>query len=802
METFVKDVSYAIRGLLKHPGFTAVAVLTLALGLGANSAIFSFVNGVLLHPFPFPASDRLIVLSEKNPEKIIPPVVSPRNLEEWDRQTQTIEQFGAWRDWHFRLTTSEGTTGIASAICSPGLFRVLGITPLRGRLFDTEDNQVGHDHVIMISSGYWKSHFGGDEKIIGQTLSLDKEAFTIIGVLPSSLEALDLGRWDIWAPLTVDPDQFLDRSVRNRRVYARLKPGVSPAQAEAEMKAIASRLAQQYPKENAGWTVSLKTLYDEEVGDLRKPFVLFAFTVGVVLLIACTNVATLMLARSESRRREFALRAALGASRIRLLRQLLTESVLLSLVGGAAGLVLAFWLIDLFIAILPRNLPQPEHIKLDNTVLAFTFALSIIAGVIFGLVPGLQSSRFNLVEDLKEGRGIFHRGGGLRLRGTLVVSQIALALMLLFMAGLLGQTFFRLITVRPGYNPENVLMAQVFVPIEKYKGRERVTAVYSQIANEIRGIPGVISAGQTTSGPNFGGSESVDLLAEGASPPASGIYPQAAYFNTGPNYFRTMEIPLLEGRDFNEKDNGAEPPVAIINEALARHFWPNQSAVGKRLVDVKGKESIEVVGVAGDVKRFGLGEQIRPEIYFPYTQRPRWATFFMVRTTADPGAVFATLKKRVLNVDPELIVSGTSTMEQRIGKALREPRFNLILLGMFAGTALMLAAIGVYGVMSFVVAQQTKEIGIRTALGAKRRDILKLIVGRGMILALIGTGIGAVSTVATTRFLTGLLFGVTPADPFTFVFVAVLLSFVVALACYFPARRALKVDPLVALRSE
>ncbi len=802
METFIKDVKYAIRGLIKHPSFTAVAVMTLALGLGANTAIFSFVSGVLLRPLPFPASDRLIVISEKNPEKNIPPVVSPRNLEDWERQSSTIEEFGAWRDWHFSLTTPEGTTGTASAICSPGLFRVLGITPQRGRLFAAEENQIGRDHVIMISDRYWQNHFASDEKVIGQTLTLDKEPFTIIGVLPSSLDALDLGSWDIWAPLTVDPDQFLGRGARNRRAYARLKPGVSLSQAEAEMKTIAARLQQQYPEANAGWTVALTTLHENEVGDLRKPLLLFMFTVGLVLLIACANVAMLMLARAESRRKEFALRVALGAGRFQLLRQLMTESALLSLAGGAAGLMLAVWLIDLFIAILPGSVPQAEHVKLNGPVLIFTLALSIITGILFGLAPGLQSSNINLVEELKEGRGLFRQRGGQRLRAALVISQVALALVLLVMAGLLGQTFIRLIALKPGYDPENVLTAQVSVPLQKYKGRERVATLYGQITNEIKTIPGVVSVGATTSGPHFGGSESIDVLAEGAQPPPSGVYPQAAYFNTGPNYFHTMGIPLVEGRDFTNGDDAAASPVAIINQTLARRLWPGQTALGKRLIDIRERAVLDVVGIAGDVKRFGLGEEVRPEVYFPYSQRPRWAIFFLLRTGADSGAVAAALKQRISSTDPELIVSGISTMDQRIGRALKRPRFNLVLLGIFAGTALMLAGIGVYGVMSFLVARQTKEIGIRTALGAKRRDIFKLVVGRGMILAVVGILIGAGSALATTRLLSGLLYGVSGADPLTFVLVAIVLALVVLLACYFPARRALRVDPLVALRSE
>lgn len=802
MENFLKDVRYAIRTLLKHPGFTAVAVATLAIGLGANTAIFTFFNGVLLQPLPFPDADRLLVLSEKNPAKNIPAVASPRNLEDWEKQSQTIEQFGSWRDWHFRVTTSEGTAGIASAICSPSLFRVLQLQPVRGRLFLPEENQPGRDHVVLISSSYWKSRFGADENIIGQTMILDKEPFTIVGVLPPELEALNLGSWVVWAPLTVDPDQFLDRQARNRRVYARLKPGVTIAQAQTEMTTIANRLAAQYPKENGGWTISIVKLQDDEVGDLRRPLFIFMITVALVLLIACTNVANLLLARAASRRKEFAVRVALGAGRPQLLRQLLTETILLSLIGAGAGIVLAIWLKDLFIAISPIALPRAEQIKLDGNVLGFAFGLSVVTGILFGLAPALQSSRVNLVHELKDSPGLFRARGTPRLRAVLVVTQIALALLLLVGAGLLGQTFLRMLKLRPGYDPENLVMTQIFVPDEKYKSREQVSGLYRQVNEEIQKVPGVVSVGATSGGPNFGGSESLDVFAEGASAPPSGIYPQAFYFNVGPNYFHTMGVPFIAGRDFANGDSGNAPPVAIVNDTLAHRFWPNESAVGKRLTLIKSKSVMEIVGVVGDVKRFGLGEQVQPEVYFPHAQRPRWASYFVIRTSGDPNGIGAAVARTITNIDSELVASNTVRMEQRIGRALRQPRFNLILLGMFAAAAVLLAAIGVYGVMSFVVAEQTKEIGIRTALGAKRAHIFKLVVGRGMLLAVVGIVIGAFAALSLTRFLSGLLYEVSATDPITFAGVSAFLLVVVAMACYLPARRAMKIDPLVALRTE
>lgn len=802
MYTVFTDVKYAIRSLLKYPGFTAVAIATLSIGLGANVTIFTFLNGVLLRPLPFRDSDRLVVLSEKNPQKNINGVASPRNVEDWEKQSQTIEQFGLWRDWHFRVTTPAGTVGIASAICSPGLFRVLNIQPVRGRLFLPEENQPGRDHVVLISSAYWKSQFGGDENVVGKTIVLDKQPFTIIGVLPPELEALELGSWLVWAPLTVDPDQFLDRQQRNRRVYARLKPGATLPQAQAEMTTIATRLAAQYPKENAGWTVSITNLQENEVGDLRAPLFIFMGAVGFVLLIACTNVANLMLVRAASRRKEFAVRVALGASRFQLLRQLLIESILLALIGGATGIVLAIWLKDLFVAIAPANLPRAAEIKLDPTVLIFALALSFITGILFGLAPGLQSSRVNLVKELKDAPGLFRSGRAPRLRAVLIVSQVAIALVLLVGAGLLGRTFLRLLKLNPGYDPTNLIATQIFVPDEKYKTKDQISGLYSRIAGEVQRIPGVASVGAASGGPQFGGTETLDVLPEGAAAPESGVYPEASYFNIGPNYFRTMGIPLMKGRDFTAADNASAPGVAVVNDTLARRLWPGESAIGKRLQLVKSKNVLEIIGVVGDTKRFGLGQGVQSEIYFPYMQRPRWATFLIVRTNSDTGSVASSLSKSITAVDPELVVSNPSNMEQRIGRALRRPRFNLILLGIFAGAAVLLAAIGTYGVMSFVVAEQTREIGIRSALGARRLHIFRLIIGRGLMLALVGVAIGALAALALTRFLVGFLYGVSGYDPLTFFGVALLLLAVVAIACYLPARRAVRIDPLLALRSE
>ncbi len=806
METLFQDLRFAFRTLGRNPAFSFVVILILALGIGANTAIFSFVNGVLLSTLPFPEPERLVVLSERNPEKGSGlAVVSPRNLEDWEKQSKTIEHFGAWRDWSFKVETPEGPSYASAGIASPGLFTALDVKPVAGRLFLPEENQRGRDRVVLISYGYWQANFGGDSSIVGQTIRLNRystESFTIVGVLPPSLKALSLGRFDIWAPVSVDPDQYLERYVRNRRVYARLKPGVSINEAQAEMDVIEQQLAEQYPKDNAGYSVSIDSLGDAQVRDVRRPLLVFLGAVGLVLLIACANVANLMLARSASRRKEFAIRAALGAGRPSLIRQLLTEAVVLALAGGLIGVLLAFWIVDLFVAISPGNIPRLDQVKLDGPVVLFALSLSLLTGVLFGLAPAIGSSRVNLVEHLKEGQRGSTAGLGSRLRALLVVSQIALALVLLVGAGLLGQSFVRLITLQPGFNPQNLITFQLFlVPMEKYK-RDDVVAFYQRATEEFRTIPGVQSVGATSAGPQFGGNEEVDVLVDGKPAPASGEYSHARYYNVGPDYFHTMQVPLLAGREFTDRDTAAAPPVAIINQTMARRFFSGEDPLGKRVLLVREKQALEVVGVVGDVRRFEVDGVVEPEIYYAYMQKPRWATYFAIRTEADPTSIVAAVRSRMLTLDKNVSVSNVSTIDQMVGAALRAPRFNTALIGAFAGIALLLASVGLYAVISYSVTQRTHEIGVRIAVGAGQGDIFKLIVGQGMILTLIGVGIGLAASFAVTRVMLSLLFEVSATDLLTFTGIALLLTFVSLVACYVPARRAMKVDPIVALRYE
>jgi putative ABC transport system permease protein len=801
MQTLWQDLRYGARMLMKQPGFTLLAVLTLSLGIGATTSIFSFVNGVLLRPLPFPEPERLVQVGEWNPAKgQRANIVSPRNLEDWERRSQSIEHFGAWRDWRFQVTTPEGPALVSSGIASPGLFTAIGLPPALGRTFLSEENQRGRDHVVVLSHRYWQTQFGGLAQVLGQTLLLDKEPFVIVGVLAPEFEALGMSV-DVWAPLSVDPDQFLERHVRNRRVYARLKPGVTLAQAQAELETHAQQLAAEYPQANAGWTIRLKPLLEEQVGGVRPALLVLLWAVGCLLLIACANVAGLLLVRAAARRKEFAVRAALGAGGWRLTRQLLSESLLLAVLGGAGGALLTSWLVALFKAH-GKGLPRLDEVGLNGRVFAFTCGLTLLTGVLFGLAPGLQAARINLVTALKANPSGEARGAGSLLRGWLVVAQLALACVLLVGAGLLGRSFLRLVTLEPGFNPQNLLLVQLFPPDEKYKRREQVIEFYQRVTAEFNAIPGVQAVGASSSGPQFGGYEPVELLAEGQAAPPAGEYPQARYQNIGPGYFGALQIPVLQGREFDQHDDASAPRRAIINETLARRFWPQGNPLGQRLLLVREKESVEVIGVVADTRRFGIVETVEPEIYWPYMQEPRWASYFILRTHGDPLALAATVRSRVAGLDRDVVVTRVRTMEQLIAATFARPRFNLLLLGLFAATALLLAAVGLYGVIAYSTAQRTHEIGIRMALGAGRRQVLGLVLGHGLKVALLGVALGLAASFWLTRLLTSMLYNVTATDPLIFILAPLALVLVALLACWLPARRATKVDPLLALRCD
>ncbi len=803
MDTFWQDLKYGARMLLKNRSITAIAVLTLALGIGANTAIFSFVNGILLHPLPFREPDRLLALWETNPEKVGNyQIASTRNVEDWARASSTIEQFGVWRDRGMTMKGPEGAEPLYGAIASPEFFQVLRAQAEQGRLFSPDENQQGKDHVVVLSDTLWRRRFGADRGILGQPLTLNGEVFTVIGVLPTDFNAPSFDGVDIWAPHSIDEDLRQGRWLRNRQVVARLKPGATLEQARAEMNTIAQQLASAYPDTNGGWGIAVSPYQEHEVGSVRPAFLIFSGAVGFVLLIACANVANLLLARAAARKKEFAIRAALGAGRVRVLRQMLTESVLLALFAGALGCLLAFWAVDLFVALSP-SVPRLEQVRVDRTALIFTLVLSALAGILFGLAPAVHAAKKDLTESLKEGTRTGGSAPGMSLRSVLVSTETALALVLLIGAGLLIQSFVRMMAFQPGYDPNNILTFEVYPGLKRYPKAEQVTAVYEQIAENLKTIPGVRAVANVSSGPLFGATaEGVEFQVAGQALPETGKNPTANYHNTSPGYFRTMGIPLRQGRDFDERDTAGAPAVAIINETMARRWWPGTSPIGHSLRLVRGGDSVEIIGVAGDVRRPALNATVEPEIFWPYRQRTRWASYFVLRASVPPESLVSAVRSHVAQLDREILVSNVRTMDQRLARSARWPRFLATLLGIFSGVALLLAVVGVYGVISYAVAQRTHEIGIRMALGAQKFDVLKLILRRGLALTLTGVGIGLGAALGLARYLEGLLFDVRARDPYIFAGVAALLAVVALVACYIPAQRATRVDPMVALRYE
>jgi len=800
MSSLWADIKYGVRVIGKNPGFAAVAILTLALGIGANTAIFSVVDSILLRPLPFPDSERLVVLCEENPVIAGFCVASPTNVEDWSRQSRAIEALGIGRDWAFILKTETGSEGLSGGLATPGFFQVLGLNAQVGRLFLPEDQQLGRNNVVVLSHGLWQTQFGGDPSIVGRVISLDDQSYSVVGVLPAGVEVPRLEYVEIWTPLHIDPTAEEHREWRGFKAYGRLAAGATLGEARDEMNVIAGRLAEAYPATNEGWTISVAPLREHVVGSIRATLLIFLGAMGFVLLIGCANVANLLLARATERRREFAVRAAIGARRSRLVRLLLTESLLLAMVAGALGMVLSFWAVEAFIAFAPGGIPRLDEVGIDRSVLAFATLLSMATCVVFGLAPALFASRLDLNQSLKEGDQRSPGRSGSRLRSALVVSEVALALVLLIGAGLLTRSFVELLRWEPGFDQSNLMETWLLASDGKYSGAGQVAALFDAAVEEVASLPSVVSVGMTSAGPLFGGREPDEFTIAGRPAPEPGQRPVARRYDIGPGYFRTLGIPLQTGRDFNAADTRGAPPVAIINETLARRYFPNEDPIGQQVTMLE--RPMTVIGVVADVQPFRAGDPIEPEIYWPFKQRPRYATFLLIRTSSDPTATIRPIEQRLKTLDPDMSISTFRTMEELVGRQLVRPRFNMLLIGVFASVALLLAAIGIFGVISYSVAQRTREIGVRVALGAADGDIFRSVVGRGMTLTLTGVALGLVGAFGVTRVLSSLLVGVRPTDPLTFVSIAVLLMLVALLACYVPARRAMRVDAMVALRSE
>ena len=811
METLLRDIRYAVRSLLKRPAFGAIVVITLALGIGANTAIFSVVNAVLLRPLPFHEPGRLVTLWERNPKQGYeqnPPAAG--NYMDWRDQNRVFSQMAIYAPSRkFNLAFEDQPERIMGAAVSASLFTVLGVGPVEGREFSPEDEQPGRDQVVLISHSLWQRRFAADGNPVGKKITLDSKSYTIIGVMPEDfrfpggtgtvLRTFTAAPADLWVPLALDAAALSQRSNHYLNVIARLKPGVTTGQASAEMDAIQQRLEQQYPTSYVGSHVRIVPLTEQVVGATRRALLILWGAVAFVLLIGCANVANLLLSRAASRSKEIAVRAALGAGRWRLIRQLLTESLLLSLAGGIAGAMLAAWGVHALSAIVPTNFPRREEIAIDGWVLGFTLLISILTGVLFGLAPALQATRTDLIEALKaRGRSSAERH---HLRNFLVTAELALALVLLIGAALMIQSFLRLQHVSPGFKTDHLLTMELSLPPAKYP-RDQRPAFFQQLLERSGTLPGVVAVAATKHLPLSGENMNFAFFVEGHPFPA-GKSPGADCRFVTPEYFKALGIPLIKGRAFGSFDGPQSPHVLLINEAMARRFFPEEEPIGQRLRLGINNFTGEIVGVVGDVKHVGLDVETNEEIYAAYSQAPFWTDMaLVVRTSGDPLGVAGAVRNEIRTLDKEVPTARVRTMEALVTESVAQPHFRTLLLGLFGIAALVLASVGIYGVMSYAVAQRTKEIGIRMALGAQAGDVRSMVIKNGMTLALLGVVVGLATAFALTRLMNTLLFGVTPTDTATFICVSLGLIAVAFVACYIPARRATKVDPLVALRYE
>ncbi len=796
METLFKDIRYGIRSLLKRPVFTAIAVLTLALGIGANTAIFSVLNAVLLRPLPYVDADRIVRIDETEERGGMG--VSPPNLLDFQQQNHSFENIAGYAEGSFILTGAGEPLRLQSVNVSHNMFSVLGIKPLLGRSFSEADERQGQNQVALIGYGLWQRRFRGEKDLVGRQITLDGKSYSVLGVMPREFEfPIQTERVEVWVPLSLPEDMSQLRGAHYLDVVGRIKPGVSVTQAHADLEGVAQRISQQFPKLVSGkvTTVGLK---QDMVGKVQAYLLMLAGAVMLVFLIAAANVTSLMLARAAERQKEIALRTALGASRARLLRQLLTESLILSLLGGAGGVLLATWGTDFLVTIAPRDLPRLQSAHIDGWVLLFALATSFVCGILLGLIPAWRASVPDLHSTLKEGESRSATAPRQSLRKALVVAEVALALVLLCGAGLLIKTLWKLNAVDPGFDPEKVLVAEVVLPKTKYPDQARQTAFFQQLLERIKSLPDVESAGGTSNLP-LSGTNMVFLASVEGRP--TGAFP-ASFRAVSQDYFRTMRIPLLKGRWFDDRDTASSQSVVVINKTMARQIWPGEEPLGKRIKHGFKEQVAEVVGVIGDVKYGGLDQQTKPEMYAPFSQRSWPFMRIVVRTKSDPMNLAAAIRTEAQAIDKDQPIDKLTTMASVVGASIATRRFYGQLLGAFAVLAFILASVGIYGIVSYSVAQRTREIGIRMALGAKQSDVLRLVLAEGSWLTMLGVILGLAGAFAATRVLTSLLFEVKPTDPVTFIGLSILLATVALLASYIPARRATKVDPLVALRYE
>lgn len=802
METLMRDIRYGYRSLLKRPGFTAIALIALALGIGANTAIFSLVNAVVLQPLPYAEPDRLVWVWGNIRNAGNRASVSPPDFLEYRSQNKMFEQFAASTSLPAAVNLTGGgePERLSASVVTGNYFQTLGVAPVLGRGFSLDNEKPGNDQVTILSHALWERRFGGNPGIVDQQIVLDGKNFEVIGVMPKDIVVPQ--RAELWVPMNFDADPEMKmRQAHFLRPIARLKPGVPLDQAQADTDTIAAQLEQQFPDTNTGWSLRLESLHERLVGSSRTTvFILFG-AVGFVLLIACANVANLLLVRAAARQKEVALRTALGASRWRIVRQLMTESFLLAVCGGALGALIAVWGIDLLVKLTADSLPATVNVKIDSTVLAFTLLISLVTGLLFGILPALRTVKPNLSDSLKEGGRTSGEGAQRnRTRSLLVVFESAVAVVLLVGAGLLIRSFIALQNTNPGFDAENVLTMRVDLGRTKYDTPEKASNFFQQLEQRLTGLPGVETAGLVTELPLSGQQNDIPFIVEGRPPLRVDERYGADARRVNQNYFQALGMPLLRGRNFTEQEVSQSAKVIVVSQQLVDAVFPNEEPLGKRLITGFDGAPYEIIGVVGDIRHRALEVEPYAAQYFP--TRQAGGMNLVIRTQGDPLSLAPAVRREVQAMDPDQPVATIRTMEDWIARSVATPRYRTMLLGLFAALAMVLAATGIYGVLSYSVAQRTHEIGVRMALGARHADVLGLVVRQGMLLVAIGLALGLTGAFALTRVMESLLFGVTAKDPITFVIVAGLLSVVALIACYVPARRATKVDPLTALRYE
>jgi putative ABC transport system permease protein len=803
----MNDLRYAFRQLVGSPGFTAIAILTLALGIGACSAIFSVVNGVLLRPLDYPNADRLVVIRESHPPEFPEFSTAPPNYIDWTKQAKSFEGIAAYGGAQLNLTGEGEPQRLIGQRATANYFDVYGVKPLLGRWFSAEEDAPGKNHVVVLSYPFWQRVFGGAANALDRQVQLNGEPYTVVGVAPADFGQQN--KTDVWTPMALKPDETSNdaRGGHYLSTVGLLKPGVTVGQADAEMRVIAAQLATQYPNSNKGWTVFVMSMLDYSVRNVRVVLYTLLGAVGCVLLIACANIANLLLARATARHREISIRAALGAGRGRLVRQLLTESVLLAFFGGVAGLILAHWGLAALLALAPATLPRTSNIHLDSAVVALSLALSIATGITFGAAPAWLAAHTDVNEALKQGaRGSTEGGARGRFRSALVILEIAFALVLLGGAGLLARSFMQLTHVNPGFIPENATVLRLSLPEKKYAKPEQQTAFVDSLVERLQTLPGVQATGVTQAMPLLG-DWVLTFAIEGRPEIPPSDWPSTNYYAVTPEYFRAMGIRLIHGRVFTARDDARAPRVAVINETLARQFFPNEDPIGKRINipnDAPGTPAVwrEIVGIVADIKQYGVDKETTSQSYEPFAQSPFDTLNIVLRTSGSPAAMLSALRPAVYAVDKDQPIGSVRPLEEIMAEKISQQRFAMLLLTVFSVVALVIAAVGIYGVMAYSVVQRTGEIGIRLALGAQRRDVLRLVLVQGGKLVGLGLFIGLGATLAVSRAMGSMLFQTSAHDPLTLAAITFLLGGVALVACLLPAQRATKVNPIEALRTD